>query len=90
MRWCCSLGGLSQSLAEGGFLIYTNQPWHPQLEMIRVLTSHRDGKPWIMRRRTQAEMDELAESVGFEKLQMEIDPWGIFTVSLAQNGRVIA
>jgi hypothetical protein len=81
-----SLKGVSQALDENGLLIYTNQPWHPQLEMIaRVLTSHRDGKPWIMRRRTQAEMDELVRSVGFEKLTMEIDPWGIFTVSLARK-----
>jgi alpha-beta hydrolase superfamily lysophospholipase len=81
-----SLRGLSRSIADDGYLIYTNQPWHPQLEMIaRVLTSHRDGKPWIMRRRTQAEMDELVRSVGFEKVQMEIDPWGIFTVSLARR-----
>lgn len=81
-----SLRGLSHAIEDGGYLIYTNQPWHPQLEMIaRVLTSHRDGKPWIMRRRTQTEMDELVRSVGFEKLRMEIDPWGIFTVSLARR-----
>jgi len=81
-----SLRGLSQAIEDGGYLIYTNQPWHPQLEMIaRVLTSHRDGKPWIMRRRTQAEMDELVGSIGFEKLRMEIDPWGIFTVSFARK-----
>ena len=84
-----SLHGLSQALEDGGYLIYTNQPWHPQLEMIaRVLTSHRDGKPWIMRRRTQAEMDELVRGVGFEKLRMEIDRWGIFTVSLARKTAV--
>jgi hypothetical protein len=78
--------GLSHSIEDGGYLIYTNQPWHPQLEMIaRVLTSHRDGRPWIMRRRTQAEMDELVRIAGFEKQQMEIDPWGIFTVSLARK-----
>ena len=81
-----SLRGLSHALNDHGLLIYTNQPWHPQLEMIaRVLTSHRDGKPWIMRRRTQAEMDELVRSVGFEKVAMEIDEWGIFTVSLARR-----
>src|SRR5262249_18404881 len=26
-----SLRGLAAALPEGGFLIYTNQPWHPQL-----------------------------------------------------------
>ncbi len=81
-----SLRGLGAAIENGGYLIYTNQPWHPQLEMIaRVLTSHRDGKPWVMRRRTQAEMDELVRSAGFEKQRMEIDLWGIFTVSLGRK-----
>ena len=81
-----SLNGLSQAIEAGGYLIYTNQPWHPQLEFIaRVLTSHRDGKPWVMRRRTQQEMDQLVASAGFEKLAMEIDDDGIFSVSLARR-----
>jgi alpha-beta hydrolase superfamily lysophospholipase len=47
-----SLRGLSQALEPGSLLLYTGQPWHPQLEMIaRALTSHRGGEAWIMRRR---------------------------------------
>lgn len=81
-----SLSGLADSIPEGGYLIYTNQPWHPQLEFIaRALTSHRDGQPWIMRRRTQREMDQLVATAGFKKITMRIDQWGIFTVSLAQR-----
>ncbi|OCG22402.1 hypothetical protein A9G22_07480 [Gilliamella sp. App2-1] len=81
-----SLSGLADSIPEGGYLIYTNQPWHPQVEFIaRVLTSHRDGQPWIMRRRTQLEMDQLVAAAGFRKITMRIDQWGIFTVSLAQR-----
>ena len=80
-----SLGGLHQLLPDGGWLIYTNQPWHPQVEMIARVLPNRDGEPWIMRRRTQAEMDELVRDAGFEKLGMEIDPWGIFTVSIARK-----
>jgi hypothetical protein len=38
-----------------------------------------------MRRRTQAEMDDLVGEAGFEKIAQEIDPWGIFTVSLARR-----
>lgn len=79
-----SLRGLAQAVEPGGYLIYTGQPWHPQLELIaRTLTSHRAGQPWVMRRRTQAEMDDLARHVGFDKLEQWIDEWGIFTVSLA-------
>ncbi|MGH9720214.1 MAG: bifunctional alpha/beta hydrolase/class I SAM-dependent methyltransferase [Bryobacteraceae bacterium] len=81
-----SLAGLADAIEPGGYLIYTGQPWHPQLEFIaRVLPSHRDHKPWIMRRRTQAELDELVEHAGFTKTSQLIDDWGIFTVSVAQR-----
>ena len=81
-----SLMGLGAAVEEGGYLIYTNQPWHPQLAFIaRVLTSHRGGRPWVMRRRSQAEMDQLVAAAGFEKIAMAIDPDGIFTVSLARR-----
>jgi alpha-beta hydrolase superfamily lysophospholipase len=81
-----SLGGLASNIESGGYLIYTGQPWHPQLEMIaRVLTSHRQGKAWVMRRRTQAELDQLVENAGFKKVTQLIDEYGIFTVSLAQR-----
>ena len=86
-----SLMGLGAAVEEGGYLIYSNQPWHPQLEFIaRVLTSFRSGKPWVMRRRSQAEMDQLVSAAGFEKIAMAIDDDGIFTVSLARRRRVPA
>lgn len=81
-----SLAGLADAVESGGFLIYTGQPWHPQLEFIaRALTSHRDGAAWVMRRRTQVEMDQLVEQAGFRKIEQRIDRWGIFSVSLAQR-----
>ncbi len=81
-----SLAGLAEVVVPGGYLLYTGQPWHPQIEFIaRTLTSHRDGAPWIMRRRTQQEMDQLVAEAGFEKIAQETDPWGIFTVSLARR-----
>ena len=81
-----SLAGLAAAIEPGGYLLYTSQPWHPQLELIaRALTSHREGQAWIMRRRTQAEMDQLVEAAGFRKIEQRIDEWGIFTVSLAQR-----
>jgi alpha-beta hydrolase superfamily lysophospholipase/SAM-dependent methyltransferase len=80
-----SLGGLADAIAPGGYLIYTNQPWHPQVEFIaRVLRNHQ-GRPWVMRRRTTAEMDELVRVAGFDKIEMEVDGWGMFTVSLARR-----
>jgi SAM-dependent methyltransferase len=82
-----SLRGLADAIEPGGFLIYTNQPWHPQLEFIAHVLRNREGERWIMRRRTTAEMDELVRIAGFEKIDMEIDQWGMFTVSVAQRGR---
>ena len=81
-----SLAGLADAIEPGGYLIYTGQPWHPQLELIaRALTSHRGGQAWVMRRRTQAEMGQLVEAAGFEKIEQRIDECGIFTVSLARR-----
>ncbi len=81
-----SLAGVADAVDAGGYLVYTGQPWHPQLELIaRALTSHRQGQAWIMRRRTQAEMDQLVAHAGFRKLEQRIDEDGIFTVSLAQR-----
>ena len=80
-----SLRGLADTIVPGGYLIYTNQPWHPQVEFIAHVLRNREGKPWIMRRRTTAEMDQLVRTVGFEKIDMEIDQWGMFTVSVARK-----
>ncbi len=80
-----SLRGLAKAVLPGGYLVYTGQPWHPQVEMIARVLVNREGQPWIMRRRTQEEMDDLVRDAGFEKIAQEIDPWGIFTVSLARR-----
>jgi alpha-beta hydrolase superfamily lysophospholipase len=80
-----SLLGISEAVADGGYLIYTNQPWHPQLDMIARVLDNREGQPWVMRCRAQAEMDELVRAAGFTKLEMLIDEQGIFSVSLAQR-----
>jgi alpha-beta hydrolase superfamily lysophospholipase/SAM-dependent methyltransferase len=83
-----ALAGLAAAIEPGGYLIYTGQPWHPQLEFIaRTLTSHRKGALWVMRRRTQEELDELVRAAGFVKLEQRIDPDGLFTVSLAERTR---
>jgi len=81
-----SLRALARAIEDGGYLIYTGQPWHPQLELIaRALTTHRDGAPWIMRRRTQAELDQLVAAEGFTKITQRIDERGMFSVSLARK-----
>ena len=82
-----SLRGLADAIEPGGYLIYTNQPWHPQLEFIAHVLINREGERWIMRRRTTAEMDELVRVAGFKKIDMEIDQWGMFTVSIARRSK---
>jgi SAM-dependent methyltransferase len=80
-----SLRGLAGAIEPGGYLIYTNQPWHPQVEFIARVLRNREGQPWIMRRRTTAEIDELVRMSGFRKTTMEVDQWGMFTVSIARR-----
>lgn len=75
----------AKAIAPGGTLIYTNQPWHPQLRFIAGVLRNREGQPWIMRRRTQEEMDELVRAAGFVKEAQLSDRWGIFTVSRARR-----
>ena len=72
-------------MEDGSLLLYTNAPWNPELAFIARVLSTRDGKRWVMRRRSQAEMDELVREAGFEKLAMAIDDDGIITVSLARR-----
>jgi alpha-beta hydrolase superfamily lysophospholipase/phosphatidylglycerophosphate synthase len=81
----CSLAGLTDAVEPGGYLIYTCQPWHPQVEFIARVLTNREGHPWIMRRRTQAEMDALVAAAGFEKVDQLVDRWGIFTVAMARR-----
>lgn len=78
-----SLSGLYQALPAGGYLIYTNQPRHPQLELIARTLSNRHGQPWVMRPRPQAEMDALVRHAGFSPLSTTTDAAGIFTVTVA-------
>jgi alpha-beta hydrolase superfamily lysophospholipase len=80
-----SLRGLFAAVLPGGWLIYTGQPWHPQVEMIARTLTNRDGNFWVMRRRPQGEMDALVEAAGFRKEKQWIDDFGIFTVSVARR-----
>lgn len=78
-----AIAGATAILEDRGFVVYTGQPWHPQLEMIAHTLPNREGDKWIMRRRTQKEMDQLFARAGSQKVDMKIDQWGIFTVATA-------
>jgi alpha-beta hydrolase superfamily lysophospholipase/SAM-dependent methyltransferase len=79
-----SLQGLRDALGVGGYLIYTNQPWHPQLELIARVLRNRQRRPWVMRCRSQAEMNGLARAAGFEPLATRVGEEAIFSVTLAR------
>ncbi len=66
-------------------LIFTIQPYHPQLELIaRVLPSH-TGQPWVMRLRSWALVQQWATAAGFKNLRVQMEPNGIFGVVTAQK-----
>ena len=81
-----TISGVAEILDKNGTVIYTGQPWHPQLKQIAlVLNSHKGhGKSWLMRRRSEKELDSLFENYNLKKEKMLIDNDGIFTVSLAK------
>ena len=81
-----TISGVAEILEKNAAVIYTGQPWHPQLKQIAlVLNSHKgNGKSWLMRRRSEKELDSLFENYNLKKEKMLIDNDGIFTVSLAE------
>lgn len=81
-----SLKGIYNTLEEGGFFIYTNILWHPRhTYMARVLIRNNDKGAWLIRRRFQQELDALVRLAGFTKVSQKVDPWGIFSVSVARK-----
>ena len=76
---------LAQILEPGGTLLFTIQPYHPQLELIaRTLNAH-TGKPWVMRLRSLDLTTAWAQAAGFSILQVEMDSVGIFGVVAAKR-----
>lgn len=81
-----SLKGVANATQVGGYLVYTTKLWNPKLEyMARVLLSHKQGEQWLLRRRTQLEIDQLVNQAGFVKITQRMDPWGLFSVTLAKK-----
>ncbi len=73
--------GIAAISDKNSFVVYTGQPWHPQLKMIAYVLNNHQKKDWIMRRRSQKELDRLFAFNNIQKENMLIDDFGIFTVS---------
>lgn len=81
-----SLNGIANATEVGGYLIYTTKLWNPKFAyMARVLISHKKGEYWLLRRRSQREIDQIVTTAGFEKIEQKMDPWGMFSVVLAKK-----
>jgi hypothetical protein len=80
---CKALSGVNSIAETKSFVIYTGQPWHPQLKMIAYVLNSHQNIDWVMRRRSQKELDRLMKFNAIEKQNMLIDDFGIFTVSSA-------
>ncbi|GAA3508052.1 alpha/beta fold hydrolase [Aquimarina addita] len=78
-----ALTGIKSIAEEGANVVYTGQPWHPQLKMIAYVLNSHQKKNWVMRRRSQKELDRLMAFNHIYKETMLIDDFGIFTVSSA-------
>jgi len=83
-----AISGVVSISEKDSSIIYTGQPWHPQLKMIAyVLNSHQE-KDWVMRRRSQKELDRVFAFNKVKKESMLIDDYGIFTVSCGKVNEV--
>lgn len=78
-----ALTGIGVVAEKNSSVVYTGQPWHPQLKMIAYVLNSHQKKNWVMRRRSQKELDRLMTFNNIYKETMLIDDFGIFTVSSA-------
>jgi 2-polyprenyl-3-methyl-5-hydroxy-6-metoxy-1,4-benzoquinol methylase len=76
---------IAACLNSGGSLVFTIQPYHPQLEMAaRALTSN-TGKPWIMRLRSLDLYRQWLNEAGLEYASHEMETHQIFGVVEARR-----
>ena len=76
---------IATCLVSGGSLIFTIQPYHPQLEMAaRALTSN-TGKPWIMRLRNLDLYKQWLNEAGLEYVSHKMENHQIFGVVEARK-----
>lgn len=76
-----AIQGITSISEKDSYIVYTGQPWHPQLKMIAYVLNNHQNKDWIMRRRSQKELDRIMAFNTIQKEKMLIDDFGIFTVS---------
>jgi alpha-beta hydrolase superfamily lysophospholipase len=79
-----ALTGIASIVEKESNVVYTGQPWHPQLKMIAYVLNSHQKKNWVMRRRSQKELDKVMLYNNIAKETMLIDDFGIFTIASAK------
>jgi len=80
-----SMAGIHSVLGPGGKLIFTTQVTHPQLELIENLLVNRNGEPWVMICRSVDEVEAMAADAGFAVDRTELEPNGLFGVTVCEK-----
>ncbi len=81
-----SMRGVYGLLPGDGAFVFTTQVMHPQLDLIANVLPNRNGDPWIMPVRPVAQVEQWARSAGFGAVRTEVEPHGLFAVTLAVGG----
>jgi alpha-beta hydrolase superfamily lysophospholipase len=82
-----SLRSIHRAMDDKGYLIYTNQPYQPGLELLGRAFTTGKGRPWETCPRPQCEINRLVRAAGFQTLDMASDEQGMFTVTVATKRR---
>ena len=80
-----SMTNIAAVLNSGDYFIFTNQPYHPQLELIARTLPNRLKEYWVMRLRPDNEVKSWAMAAGFKHLKTLLDSYSIFSVHLFQK-----
>jgi hypothetical protein len=81
-----SLRALYELLPREGACVFTTQISHPQLELIANVLPNRNGEPWVMHTRSLEQVENWARAAGFDVAGSEIEPHGLFAVTVARRG----
>lgn len=73
-------------LEPGGAIIFTTQVRHPQLEIIANVLVTREGKPWIMKLRSNETTEGWAREVGFTDLRTTMEREGLYALTVGRKG----
>ncbi|MFA5008885.1 MAG: class I SAM-dependent methyltransferase family protein [Candidatus Omnitrophota bacterium] len=80
-----TMNNIAGVLNPGDYFIFTNQPYHPQLELIARTLPNRLKEFWVMRLRPDNEVKSWAAACGFKHIKTLLDGYGIFSVHLFQK-----